>query len=178
MTQRRTAVSIDGGAFLINGGPTYPGRRFRGRKVEGLLFNARMVQGIFDDLNPSTRGRWAYPDGPWDAERNTAEFIAAMPSWHAAGLGAFTLNLQGGSPEGYSAEQPWHNSAFAADGALRPHYVERLLRVLDAADQLGMVVILGLFYFGQDGRLADERAVIRAALAITDWLLAKAYPHV
>jgi hypothetical protein len=178
MTQRKTAVSIDRDAFLINGEPTYPGRRFQGRKVEGLLLNARMVQGIFDDLNPTTRGRWDYPDGPWDAERNTDELIAAMPSWHQAGLRAFTLNLQGGSPEGYSEDQPWHNSAFAADGALRPDYLERLARVLDAADHLGMVVILGLFYFGQDGRLADERAVIRAALAATDWLLAKAYTHV
>jgi hypothetical protein len=178
MTQRRTAVSIDRDAFLINGAPTYPGRRFHGRKVEGLLLNARMVQGIFDDLNPSTRSRWDYPDGPWDPERNTNDFIAAMPSWHRAGLGGFTLNLQGGSPEGYSAEQPWHNSAFAADGALRPDYLARLLRVLDAADHLGMVVILGLFYFGQDRRLADERAVIRATLAITDWLLSKAYTHV
>jgi hypothetical protein len=174
----RTTVGIAGNAFLIDGEPTYAGRRHRGRKVEGLLLNARMVQGIFDDLNPATRGRWAYPDGPWDAERNTRELIAAMPSWHAAGLRAFTLNLQGGSPEGYSQEQPWHNSAFAEDGALRDDYLGRLGRVLDAADELGMAVILGLFYFGQDGRLRDERAVIRGAEAITDWLLAQGYAHV
>ncbi|MGH6921427.1 MAG: hypothetical protein ACREJ0_27440 [Geminicoccaceae bacterium] len=178
MTQRKTVVSIDGDAFLLNGQPTYAGRRYRGRKVEGLLLNARMVQGIFDDLNPATRGRWAYPDGPWDAERNTDELIAAMPSWHEAGLRAFTLNLQGGSPEGYSEAQPWHNSAFAADGALRADYLGRLARLLDAADDLGMAVILGLFYFGQDGRLGDERAVIRAVEATTDWLLARGYGHV
>jgi hypothetical protein len=175
---RRTTVGIAGDAFLINGEPTYPGRWYRGRKIEGLLLNARMVQGVFDDLNPATRGRWAYPDGPWDAERNTRELVAAMPSWHAAGLRAFTLNLQGGSPEGYSQEQPWHNSAFAEDGALRDDYLGRLERVLDAADELGMAVILGLFYFGQDSRLRDERAVIRAATAITDWLLAQGYAHV
>jgi hypothetical protein len=178
MTQRRTTVGIDGNAFLVNGAPTCAGRRHRGRKVEGLLLNARMVQGIFDDLNPATRERWAYPDGPWDAERNTAEMIAAMPSWHEAGLGAFTLNLQGGSPEGYSEEQPWHNPAFGPDGRLRADYALRLARVLDAADDLGMVVILGLFYFGQDGRLRDEQAVTDATLAITDWLLAQAYRHV
>ena len=178
MNQRKTTAAIDGDTFLINGEPTYPGRHHRGRKVEGLLLNARMVQGIFDDLNPATRGRWAYPDGPWDAERNTEELIAAMPSWHAAGLRAFTLNLQGGSPEGYSREQPWHNSAFTADGTLRADYLGRLQRVLDAADDLGMAVILGLFYFGQDGRLGDEQAVIRAVEATTDWLLAQGYAHV
>ena len=106
MTQRKTVVSIDRDAFLINGEPTYRGRRHRGRKVEGLLLNARMVQGIFDDLNPATRSRWDYPDGPWDAERNTDELIAAMPSWHAAGLRAFTLNLQGGSPRATASSSP------------------------------------------------------------------------
>ena len=59
-----------------------------------------MVQGVFDDLNPATRPMFAYPDGPFDAERNTAEFVAAMPSWRSAGLLAFTVNFQGGSPQG------------------------------------------------------------------------------
>src|SRR4051794_12814896 len=78
---RRTSVSIRGDAFLINGRPTYDGRTWRGHKVEGLLFNTRMVQGIFDDLNPRTRARWAYPDTRrWDPERNTRELVAAMPA--------------------------------------------------------------------------------------------------
>ena len=29
-------------------------------------------------------------------------------------------------------------------------------RIVDRADQLGMVVILGYFYFGQDQRVTDE----------------------
>src|SRR5262245_40188558 len=116
---KRTTVSIDGEKFLINGQPTYAGRTWDGVSIEGRLMNSRMVQGVFDDLNPETRERWVYPDtGKWDAERNTREFIAAMPEWRRHGLLAFTLNLQGGSPEGYSKAQPWHNSAFAADGAL------------------------------------------------------------
>src|SRR5262245_35832815 len=104
---RKTRVTIDGTKFLINGEPTYKGRKWNGHAIEGLLFNSRMVQGIFDDLNPDTRGRWAYPDTKkWDADRNTREFIAAMPAWRKHGLLAFTLNLQGGSPEGYSKNQP------------------------------------------------------------------------
>ena len=90
-----TIVSIDAGEFLVNGRPTYAGRSHDGMKVQGLLFNSRMVQGIFDDRNAETRARWRYPDGPWDAERNTREFIAAMPLWKAKGLLAFTINLQG-----------------------------------------------------------------------------------
>ncbi|WP_414662477.1 hypothetical protein [Horticoccus sp. 23ND18S-11] len=69
--------------------------------------NSRMVQGIFDDQNPATRTRRTFPDGkPWDPDRNTSEFIAAIPEWRRHGLNAFTLNLQGGSPECYSKNQP------------------------------------------------------------------------
>jgi len=176
---RKTAVSIQGDAFLINGKPTYAGRTWQGKKIEGLLLNSRMVQGIFDDLNPETRGRWEYPDTKqWDPERNTKEFIAAMPAWRAHGLLAFTIDLQGGSPEGYSKGQPWHNSAIAEDGALRPEFMARLERILDAADGLGMVAILGIFYFGQDQRLKDETAVVQAVDNAVDWLFAKGYRNV
>jgi hypothetical protein len=177
---RRTVVSIDGRAFLINGRPTYAGRTFRGMKVEGLLMNSRMVQGIFDDRNPQTRANWNYPDGPWDADRNTREFLAAMPDWRRAGLLSFTINLQGGSPRGYSKlnEQVWHNSAIESDGTLRPDYLARLSRILDKADELGMAPILGIFYFGQGLRVADDAACARAADETVDWLLSQGYTNV
>jgi hypothetical protein len=176
---QRTSVSIIGEEFHINGRPTYAGRTWNGHKIQGLLMNSRMVQGIFDDLNPETAPRWAYPDtGKWDPDRNTAEFISAMSRWRALGLLAFTLNLQGGSPEGYSKDQPWHNSAFQGDGSLRRDYFDRLERILNRADELGMVVILGYFYFGQDQRLTDEAAVIRAVDNATNWLLDHGYRNV
>jgi hypothetical protein len=100
----QTVVSVHEADFHINGEPTYKGRTWRGHRIEGLLMNSRMVQGIFDDLNPETVGRWTYPDGrAWDPERNTREFIAAMPEWRRHGLLGITLNLQGGSPQGYSS---------------------------------------------------------------------------
>lgn len=175
----RTTVTIAGDKFLLNGRPTYAGRSWEGTSIEGRLMNARLVQGIFDDLNLATRDRWAYPDTRrWDPDRNTREFLAAMPVWHRHGLLAFTLNLQGGSPEGYSREQPWQNSAFEPDGTLRADYVARASRILDRADELGMVVILGLFYFGQDERLTDETAVLRAVDAAVDWLVRRGDRHV
>ncbi len=175
----RTKVSIVGDEFHLNGRPTYAGRTWRGHQIQGLLLNARMVQGIFDDRNPDTVRLWAYPDtGRWDAERNTREFIAALPEWRRRGLLAFTINLQGGSPQGYSKAQPWHNSAFEADGSLRADYLGRLRRILDRADELGMAVILGYFYFGQDQRLADETAVVRGTDAATRWVLEGGWRHV
>lgn len=168
----QTVVSIVGEDFHINGKPTYAGRVWKGHRVEGLLLNSRMVQGVFDDLNPETAKRWAYSDtGKWDAERNVSEFIAAMPEWKRHGLLAFTINFQGGSPEGYSSTQPWETGAFVADGSLKPAFAQRMARVLDAADRLGMVAIVGYFYFGQDQRLQDAQAVVKACDEATQWLL-------
>jgi hypothetical protein len=175
----RTEVTIQGDAFWINGRPTYPGHTWHGKKIEGLLLNSRLVQGIFDDLHAATRPQWAYPDtGRWDPERNTREFLAAMPSWRRHGLLAFTLNLQGGSPLGYFKEQPWHNSALTETGALRPDYLKRLDLILDRADELGMVVILGIFHFGQDERLRDEAAVVRGLDNAVEWVLKRGYRNV
>lgn len=175
---RQTTVGIADGGFTINGRPTYEGRRWRDHRLEGLLLNSRMVQGIFDDLNPETRAMWDYPDGPWDPQRNTAEFIQQMPLWREHGLLGFTINLQGGSPQGYSNQQPWHNSAITAEGELRPEYLHRLQAILDRADELGMIPILGIFYFGQDERVADEAAVCRAVDHTLAWVFDQGYTNV
>jgi hypothetical protein len=175
----KTVLGIDGDRFTINGAPTYAGRAFRGWPVEGLLLNVRAVQATFDDLNPETRTLWAYPDtGIWDPERNLTEFLAVLPEWRRAGLLAFTVNFQGGSPEGYSRQQPWENSAFEPNGELRPAFLDRMRRVLDRADELGMVAIVGYFYHSQANRLEDEAAVLRAVDAATGWLLEGGWQNV
>jgi hypothetical protein len=175
----KTEVAIEADVFRMNGRPTYPGRRYRGLKIEGLLMNSRMIQGIFDDQNPQTRSKWAYPDtGKWDAERNAREFVAAMPEWRRHGLLSFTVNLQGGSPEGYSKGQPWDNTALDPEGELRAPYMARLAGILDRADELGMAPIVGIFYFGQDQRVRDEAAVKRAVENTVRWILERGYRNV
>ena len=77
-----------------------------------------------------------------------------------------------------SMSQLWHNSAFESDGSLRPAYLNRLARILDRADELGMVAIVGYFYFGQDERLKNEAAVLRGTHDATEWLLSKGYTNV
>jgi hypothetical protein len=168
----RTEVAIEADGFLLNGKSTYQGRVYQGKKIEGLLLNSRMVQGVFDDRNPETVARWRYPDtGEWDAERNTREFLAAMPEWRRHGLLSFTINLQGGSPQGYSKEQPWITGGFAPDGTMLPPYLARLRRILDRADELGMAPIVGAYYFGQDQHLRDEAAVRKGIENFVGWLL-------
>ena len=175
----KTEIAIKDDGFLINGKPTYQGRSWKGKKIEGLLMNSRMVQGIFDDLNPETRKRWAYPDtGKWDPERNVREFIKAMPEWRKHGLLSFTINLQGGSPEGYSKQQNWETGALEADGSLRPAFMNRLKRILDRADGLGMAPIVGIYYFGQDQRVKDEAGVKRGVENTTRWLLNQGYRNI
>ncbi len=194
----QTRVEIHGEDFFVNGQPTYAGREWRGYRIEGLLLNSRMVNATFDDLNPETRGWWAYPDtGRWDPERNVREFLEMLPEYRRHGLLAVTVNFQGGSPEGYSRPspekervrgsreggqfsetQPWENSGFTPTGELRPEYADRVQRVIEQADELGMVVIVGFFYQGQDERLADEAAVVRAVDSATDFLLDGGFTNV
>ena len=177
--ERKTKVDIACGKFRINGAYTYPQRWWNGLEIEGMLFNTRMVQGTFDDKNPETAKKWAYPDtNLWDPERNVIEFMEAMPLWKDHGVLCFTLNLQGGSPEGYKCDPSVMNTAFLSDGSLDPAYLDRLERILDRADELGMVVILGYFYFGQVKTLLDEASVRNAITHITDWVLSKGYRNV
>ncbi len=178
LAQTKTIVTINGENFYINNKITLKGVILEGTSLEGLLPNSRMVQGIFDDLNPDTRHLWKYPDtGEWNADRNTNEFIEAMYEWRMYGLLAFTLNIQGGSPTGYG-NKGWVNPGFYKDGKIREDYFSRLEKILNKADELGMVVILGLFYFGQDEQLENEKAVVNAVNNTIDWLFEKNYRNI
>jgi hypothetical protein len=56
--------------------------------------------------------------------------------------------------------------------------MQRFERILNKADELGMVVILGIFYFGQDERLADEAAIKRAVENTVNWVFDRGYKNV
>jgi hypothetical protein len=176
---RQTELAIDGDRFLINNKPTYAGRQWRGHQVEGLLMNTRMVQGIFDDRNPATAKHWQYPDTKtWDPDRNTREFVAAMPEWRKYGVLSFNINMQGGNPRGYAAQQPWNTGAFTPRGDIIPEYLNRLRSILDRADELGMAPQIGVFYFGQDQVLEDNSAIRRALKNTVEFILSREYRNV
>ncbi len=156
-----TTVSIDNNKILIDGTPTYKNRSYEGKPIEGLLFNVRAVQATFDDENPATSPLWAYPDtGNWDPERNTAEFLEALPSWRDHGVLGFTINFQGGGgryiPEVYDT---YINSGFTPQGEIKPAYADRIKRVIARADELNMVVIVGFFYWKQFNKFENTQAV-------------------
>ena len=195
LAQGATVVGIRGSFFTINGHPTYtPEAGFPNAdtNLTGTLLNVRAVQAIFDDANYPRQGSRAnpyvsntmgavsfdYPDGKWNPDRQTNEFIAALPDWRRSGLLAFTVSLQGGGPsDGNFGEnapmQPPVNTAFEPEGALKRAYAQRLEKVIAAADRLGMVVIVGLFYTGQNARVLaapDERHVKAAIQNAVEFL--------
>ena len=149
-----THVSIVGELWHLNGRPTLANVSWQGRSLTGLLPNARMVNAILDDANEATRHLWNYPDGPWDPDRHTSEFIESLVDYRSHGLLAVTVSLMGGSicgndpiidkshPQCSEAAQERKTSAFDADGSLRVPYFDRLSRVLDRTDALGMAVFL------------------------------------
>jgi hypothetical protein len=158
-TVRKTRISLDGTNWQINGQITYPGTR-----AQGLLMNVRMVNAIFED-----RQR---PE--FDPEANTAAFLDKLPDYVAHGVRAFTINLQGGMP-GYEGAV---NSAFDPDGSLRPSYLKRAERVIEACDRLGAVVILGCFYQRQDQILKEEAAVRSGVVHVAKWIQAQGFTNV
>jgi CubicO group peptidase (beta-lactamase class C family) len=156
----RTRVAIADGRWLVNGRLTNPGSG-----AEGLLLNVRMVNAVFED--PAK-----HPE--FDAEANTARFIARIPDYARNGVNAFTICLQGGMP-GYEGAR---NSAFQPDGTLRPAYLARVERVIRACDQQGLVVILGLYYQRQSAILRDRAAVRAGVIHTARWVRERGFQNV
>jgi len=164
-----TRVALRDGRWFINDRVTNPGS-----DAEGLLMNVRMVNAVFEDRRK--------PE--FDPEANASRFIARIPDYASHGVNAFTICLQGGMP-GYEGAL---NSAFEADGGLRPSYLARAERVIRACDQHGLVVILGLLYQRQSRVLRDEAAIRRGVVNAARWIescrfgnvlveVANEYPH-
>jgi hypothetical protein len=157
--RRRTEVDIRDGRWHLNGEVTY-----RDTKAEGLLINVRMVNATFEDRRRAD----------FDADANTERFLNHLPDYHAHGVRAITLNLQGGAP-GYEGAL---NSAFKADGSLRPRYLRRVARVIDACDRQGVAVILGCFYQRQDQVLQDDGAVRAGVVNAVNWIEERGFTNV
>jgi len=197
-----TIASFEGTRVLINGCPTYKGTR-----GEGLLFNIRTVNATFDDTlgqvawwdddgsrpenDHAGYGPWRSPES---ALANTQRFIEALPEYRTWGILAVNLNWQGGQPigaktwipeaKGSAGARPnghrdfYHNSGFRADGAIDENYAQRIGSIIEACDRLGMVVILQLFYFGQDTVFPNEDALRAATDSAVDFVCTRGYRNV
>jgi hypothetical protein len=159
----KTTLSATGEKFQIDGQLTYSEVPGGNTSAHGLLMNARFIQGIFDDKGNRDRfARFGFEE--YDPEAQTARLVQALPEWYGYGLRAFTVGLQGGGPV-FTVED-WttiDNNPFSEDGkAFDMAYRGRLERLLRAADDIGVVVIVSLFYQAQAHRMRDGETIRNA----------------
>lgn len=164
-----TRLSLDETSWLIDGKPVNVGS-----PAEGLLTNVRMVNAVFEDVGGQAA---THLPADFDSNANTARFIDQIPRYAAHGVNAFTLSMQGGMP-GYEGAV---NSAFNADGSLRPAYLDRVDRVIRAAGDSGCGVILSCLYQRQHSHaraLLNRRAIDAAVANTAAWVVAQGFAHV
>jgi len=173
----KTKLSIQGNKFLINDRLSYSEFPRCPQEYQGLLMNARFIQGIFDDQRDKARfnrfGR------TFDAEQNTEELITALHEWYQYGIRAITVGFQGGGTCFTIDNRTIDNNPFQADGTtIDAAYLRRLKKIIAAADELGMVVIVSYFYGIQSHFLIDDRAVMAATKAASNWLRDNSFSNV
>lgn len=173
----KTCLTIQEDKFFINGEKTYSEIAGCDDRLYGLLMNARFIQGIFDDKsNPERFNRFGRI---FDSEKNTDDLIAALSQWYQYGLRAFTVGLQGGGPCFTMDNNTIDNNPFGEDGlVLDEAYANRLHRLIQAADELGMVVIVSILYGSQAMRLQNEYAILQAIRTTCAFLKEAAYTNV
>ena len=158
----KTHLSIKGDSFLINDELVYSEIEGANPASLGLLWNQRMIQGVFDDKTDRRRFN-QFKMKVFDPKQNTENLIAALPRWHSYGLRAITVSFQGGWPVGAVDVNDIDNNPFSDDGLyLDGEYARRMDSIIRAADDIGMVVIVSLLYWAQTKKFTDGRAVANA----------------
>ncbi len=180
-----THLGIRGADFLVNGELTYgdsdstrAGRQAAPQPLRGLVFNARFIQGIFDDA--AGRDRYArFGRGPFDPDENTNGLIAALPEWYKHGLRAFTVGFQGGGPFFTIPNREIDNNPFGSDGRrLDDDYAERMDRLIRGADEAGFVVIVSFLYQGQIDRISAPGGILNATRTASRFIRENEYANV
>lgn len=176
----RTTYQIQGKDFYINGKKTYSDLPNSNPNIHGLLFNARFIQGVFDDKNPDNQGKYDRFGKTFDAETHTDELIEQLPAWYEKGIRAIIVGLQGGGPI-YTYED-WSvidSGCFSKDGTqMDEGYCARLTRLIHACDELGMLVIVSILYQAQAHLLKDGVALMEAVHTACTFLKSLPYDNI
>jgi hypothetical protein len=154
---------------------TYEDGPYR-KQVRGKLLGLQAAYALFQD-------QWL-PDPDFDPNHNTDRLIEALDRYRRYGVSVIAVSLQGGrspyrtgGPEARSGQVRDGEqggaliSAFAPDGSLDPGWIQRLKRLLDAADQRGLAVALTYFTPDQDEIFESPEAIVAAARNMTRWLI-------
>ncbi len=176
----KTAYQIQGKDFLINGIKTYADLPNSNPAVHGLLFNARFIQGIFEDKNPNNKGIYDRFGKKFDSEKHTDELIDHLPAWYEKGIRAITVGIQGGGPIfTYDNWSVIDTGAFSKDGRqMDEGYKNRLTRVIKACDDIGMIVIVSILYQAQSRLFQDGVAMMEAVRTSCAFLKSLPYDNI
>lgn len=172
----KTILEIKKDNFYINGNKTYSDSS--NVNARGLLMNARFIQGVFDaQTHKEDFNRFGEI---FDAEKNTDELIRALPEWYRYGLRAITVGLQGGGPC-FTMDKigDFKNNPYSENGeSINSEYLRRLDKVIRAADEIGMVVIVSFFYICQADIFKDNSSVIEAVKNSMRFLVEQKYTNI
>ncbi|MFI3207070.1 MAG: hypothetical protein R3Y33_07460 [Clostridia bacterium] len=172
-----TNLSIESTKFLINNKLTYSEIENCPKEYHGLLMNSRMIQGIFDDASDVTRfNRYGKE---FSADKNTDEFIDSLQDWYNHGLRAVAVGFQGGGPCFTMDNHTIDNNPFSEDGlSMKQAYLDRMEKVILAADKIGMIVIVSYFYGAQTRFIKDDISIMNAVKTASNWLRDKKFTNV
>lgn len=173
----QTHVTKKGEDFYINGKKTYSELKDCDEKYHGLLMNARFIQGLFNEkLNPARFNRFGRI---FDPDKNTEDLIQNLPQWYHHGLRAITIGMQGGGACNTVNNFTREMNPYAYDGSsIEKETLQRLSKIIEAADTLGMVIIVSYFYGSMSRFLVDDNAVIEATKTTSNYLRDKGYTNV
>ncbi len=172
----KTKLAIDGTRFRINGDLIYSEIANCNPKYHGMLMNSRMIQGIFDSKNREQFNRYAKT---FDPDTNTNELIEALPQWYAKGLRAITVGVQGGGSCFTIKGCNLVNNPYSSDGkSVDSAYLERLDRLINACDEIGIIVMVSFLYCENIKLMAGAQPVINAVKTMSSYLKEKSYTNV
>ena len=157
---------------------TYEKGSFR-RKVRGSLAMLRVTQALYND-------DWL-KERQFDPAANTDQLIEQLDLYMQHGIGGLVVSLQGSDPgynsnvngitRGPSADLGEKSgsliSAYNADGSLKPDWLARLDKLLNATNRRDLIVCLVLFQQQQDEALASPQMIMNAARNVARYLIAR-----
>ncbi len=176
----KTRYEIKGNDFYINGKKTYDEIKNGNENVKGLLFNARFIQGMFDDVNPDNKGMYDRFGKKFNAKEHTQDLVDNLDKWYDVGLRAITVGLQGGGP--IFTYEDWsviETGSFSKDGkTLDAGYKQRLEMILKKADEIGMIVIVSILYQAQIHYFEDDVAIVNSIRTACEYLKTLPYDNI
>ena len=174
----KTKLTIEGNKLKINDKLIYSEIPGNSPSVHGLMMNARFIQGIFDDkAGPERFARFGWDK--WDPERHTDELIKALPLWYGYGMRAITVGFQGGMPVYTIENSTIDNNPFSEDGlSIDSAYLGRMDRLIRAADEIGMVIIVSILYQGQSPRMKNGATIRNSIRTVSSWLKNQGFTNV